>query len=175
MSSFIFIEQNIFGNQIIIYLTTHSRDTIFSLKYLLTLITRSICMSNGVLALILFSADIGRLNSYTFSLSRGQWFSQGTPVTSNNKTDRNDVTEIKLKVSLSTITETYNFSFFMIHFCTQVHDKYQSIHYSYIVAIIFIVVCNGVHEEHLKLPNATEKIDRIVTASCFEVQIFSIA
>ena len=67
MSSFIFIEQNIFGNWILIYLTTHSRDTMFSLKYLLTFITRSLCMSNGVLAFILVSVDIGRLNLYNFS------------------------------------------------------------------------------------------------------------
>jgi hypothetical protein len=34
------------------------------------------------------------------------WFSPGTPVSSTNKTDRHDITEILLKVALSTINET---------------------------------------------------------------------
>ena len=34
----------------------------------------------------------------------GQWFSPGTPVSSTNKTDRHDITEILLKVVLNTIT-----------------------------------------------------------------------
>jgi hypothetical protein len=36
----------------------------------------------------------------------GQWFSPGTPVSSTNKTDRNDTTEILLKVALNTIKES---------------------------------------------------------------------
>ena len=34
----------------------------------------------------------------------GEWFSLGTPVSSINKTDRNDTTERLLKVMLNTIT-----------------------------------------------------------------------
>jgi len=34
------------------------------------------------------------------------WFSHGTPVTSTNKTDLHDITEILLKVALSTINQT---------------------------------------------------------------------
>ena len=34
----------------------------------------------------------------------GQCFSPGTPVSSTNKTDRHDITEIVLKVDLNTIT-----------------------------------------------------------------------
>jgi hypothetical protein len=37
-------------------------------------------------------------------LSTGQWFSPGTPVSSTNKTDNQDITEILLKVALSTLT-----------------------------------------------------------------------
>ena len=37
-------------------------------------------------------------------LSTGQWFSLGTLVFSTNKTDHHDITEILLKVALSTIT-----------------------------------------------------------------------
>jgi len=36
-------------------------------------------------------------------LATGRWFSSGTPVSSTNKTDRHDITEILLKVALSTI------------------------------------------------------------------------
>jgi hypothetical protein len=37
------------------------------------------------------------------SLAAGWWFSLGTPVSSTNKTDRHDKTEILLKVMLSTM------------------------------------------------------------------------
>ena len=37
-------------------------------------------------------------------LATGQWFSQGTPVYSINKTYLHDITEILLKVALNTIT-----------------------------------------------------------------------
>jgi hypothetical protein len=36
----------------------------------------------------------------------GWWFSPGTPVSSTNKTDCHDITEILLKVVLNTITLT---------------------------------------------------------------------
>ena len=37
-------------------------------------------------------------------LATGRWFSLGIPVSSTNKTDRHDITEILLKVALNTIT-----------------------------------------------------------------------
>jgi len=36
-------------------------------------------------------------------LATGRWFSPGPPVSSTNKTDRHDITEILLKVALNTI------------------------------------------------------------------------
>ena len=39
-------------------------------------------------------------------LAAGGWFSQGNPVSSTNKTDRHDITEILLKVALNTINQT---------------------------------------------------------------------
>ena len=39
-------------------------------------------------------------------LATGRWFSPGTPVSSTNKTDRHDITEILLKVALNTTTLT---------------------------------------------------------------------
>ena len=41
-------------------------------------------------------------------LAAGRWFSQGTPVSSTNKTNRHDKTEILLKLVLNTITLTLN-------------------------------------------------------------------
>jgi hypothetical protein len=38
--------------------------------------------------------------------AQSEWFSLGTPVSANNKTDRYDITEIVLKVALNTITIT---------------------------------------------------------------------
>jgi hypothetical protein len=35
----------------------------------------------------------------------GRWFSLGTPVSSTNKTDHDDITEILLKVALNTIKQ----------------------------------------------------------------------
>jgi hypothetical protein len=37
----------------------------------------------------------------------GLWFSPGTPVSSTNKTDQHDITEILLKVALNTLTITH--------------------------------------------------------------------
>ena len=37
-------------------------------------------------------------------LATGWWFSPGTPVSSTNKTDHHDITEILLKVALNTVT-----------------------------------------------------------------------
>jgi hypothetical protein len=39
-------------------------------------------------------------------LATGQWFSPGPAVSSTNKTDRHDITEILLKVVLKTINQT---------------------------------------------------------------------
>jgi hypothetical protein len=39
-------------------------------------------------------------------IATGRWFSPGTPVSSTNKTDRHDITEILLKLALNTIKQT---------------------------------------------------------------------
>ena len=39
-------------------------------------------------------------------LATGQWFSPGAPISFTNRTDRHDITEILLKVALSTIKQT---------------------------------------------------------------------
>ena len=51
-------------------------------------------------------------------LVAGRWFSPGSPISSTNKTDRHDITEILLKVALNTIKQTITeidlFLFFQI-------------------------------------------------------------
>jgi hypothetical protein len=42
-------------------------------------------------------------------IAAGQWFSPGTQVSSANKTDSHNITEILLKVVLNTITLTLNY------------------------------------------------------------------
>ena len=44
-------------------------------------------------------------------VATGRWFSQGIPVSSTNKTDRYDITEILLKVALNTISLNQNLTF----------------------------------------------------------------
>jgi hypothetical protein len=44
-------------------------------------------------------------------LATGRWFSQGPPVSSTNKTDRHDITEILLKVPLNNIKQTKNLDY----------------------------------------------------------------
>jgi hypothetical protein len=48
-------------------------------------------------------------------LATGRWFSPGPPVSSTNKTDRHDITEILLKVALSTIKHTNKQIYFVSH------------------------------------------------------------
>ena len=50
--------------------------------------------------------------TFVLSLATGRWFSLGAPVSSTNKTDRHDITDILLKVALNTIKET-NLSHFV--------------------------------------------------------------
>jgi hypothetical protein len=43
----------------------------------------------------------------------GRWFYPGPPVSLTNKTDRHDMTEILLKVALSTIKQTFKYLFLL--------------------------------------------------------------
>jgi len=49
-------------------------------------------------------------------LMAGRWFSPGTSVSSTNKTDRHDITEILLKVALNTITLTPEYILTVLNF-----------------------------------------------------------
>jgi hypothetical protein len=52
-------------------------------------------------------------------LATGRWFSSGTPVSSTNKTDSHDITEILLKVAFYTIAQPLITSFV-------IHDAYHT-------------------------------------------------
>ena len=63
-------------------------------------------------------------------LVAGRWFSPGTPVSSINKTDRHDITEILLKGSLSTINylppqPKFHFHWTMSLYCLQYYLNYD--------------------------------------------------
>ena len=50
--------------------------------------------------------DTTSCDTFVIRLPKGQWFFPGIPLSSINKTDRHDITEIFLKVALNTITLT---------------------------------------------------------------------
>ena len=61
--------------------------------------------------------EVYSIQHYVINLSvtvAGRWFSRGIPVSSINKTDRHDITEILLKVALNTITLTQCYHYLWI-------------------------------------------------------------
>jgi hypothetical protein len=66
-------------------------------------ITTKVVKSNPV------NGEVYSIQHYVIKLvTADSWFSPGTPVSSTNKTDRPDITEILLKVALNTIDQTYS-------------------------------------------------------------------
>jgi hypothetical protein len=51
----------------------------------------------------------------------GQWFSPGTPVSSTNKTDCHDITELLLKMALNTIFLTLYLNLLILYFSVQIY------------------------------------------------------
>ena len=60
-------------------------------------------------------------------LVAGQWFSPGTPVSSINKTDRHDITEILLQVAVNTLTPTLSLNVWQVSRGTWQNDLLTSI------------------------------------------------
>jgi hypothetical protein len=56
-------------------------------------------------------------------LAAGRWFSPGTLVSSTNKTDHHDITEILLKVVLNTITLTLNIIYSIYQLYSNKYNK----------------------------------------------------
>ena len=69
--------------------------------------------------------DIGRI---FFSISLNfllmWWFSPGTPVSSTNKTDCDDITEILLKVALNTLNLNLRTPYYLIHSCLPLKQNF---------------------------------------------------
>jgi hypothetical protein len=68
---------------------------------------QSVPITTNVVSLNPTRARFTRYNIIWSSLSvaTGQWFSPGNPVSSTNKTDHHDITEILLKVALSVLNQ----------------------------------------------------------------------
>jgi hypothetical protein len=75
-------------------------------------------------------------------LATGRWFSSGPPVFSPNKTDRHDITELLLKVVLSTIKQTWklNIVFLYVHIDYHCSDIYLYVHIDYHCPDIYLYV-----------------------------------
>ena len=61
-------------------------------------------------------------------LAAGRWFSSGTPLSSTNKTDYHDITDILLKVALNTITLTL-IPLFVFCFRIRIHSSKLRLHF----------------------------------------------
>ena len=62
--------------------------------------------TNKVASSNLTHGEMYSMQHYVIKFVSDLWFSPGTPVSSTNKTDRHNITEILLKVALNTITLT---------------------------------------------------------------------
>jgi hypothetical protein len=101
----------------VMYSTVQIIDNIFFVKYYSCLFFWNSLASvmwilsrswRGVLEITLCDKDCQWL-------AVGRWFSPGTPVSSANKTDHHDKTEILLKVALNTITLTLTLFVVLLH------------------------------------------------------------
>ena len=69
-------------------------------------ITTKVVSSNTAQAVRRDVLDITLCDNVCHWLAAGQWFSQCTPISSTNKTDCHDITEVLLKVAVNTKTLT---------------------------------------------------------------------
>jgi hypothetical protein len=81
-------------------------------------------------------------------LATGRWFSPGTPVSSTNKTDRHDITEILLKVALTIInliTIRDNINVWLPHYFCLICFK------TFCISYVFWLLITVSYEKHLKM------------------------
>jgi hypothetical protein len=77
-------------------------------------------------------------------LATGRWFSLGSLVSSINKTDRHDITEILLKVALNTIKQTnkhnikHLFSYLRFHSLLHVYPYFKPIYLLRLITLAWI-------------------------------------
>jgi hypothetical protein len=77
-------------------------------------------------------------------LATSRWFSPGTPVSSLNKTDCHDITEILLKVTLNMITLTLTQSIKNIKLISQIVVNQTTIRSQLQWPVFFVEVLNGI-------------------------------
>jgi hypothetical protein len=73
-------------------------------------------------------------------LERGPWFSPGLPVSSTNKTDRHDITEILLKVALHIIKQTNKQT--NTQYCKTIDKKETQIAYTIPLIAVYSYLLN---------------------------------
>ena len=73
-------------------------------------------------------------------LAIGRWFSPGTPVSSTNKTDRHDITEILLTVALNTINQPTDRCSLFVHGATQTRNCTSSYHWYVLFTFTLVVI-----------------------------------
>ena len=85
----------------------------------------------------------------------GRWFSPGTPVSSTNKIDHHDITEIFLKVALNTINQTKPSSRIVVKSCTLIAKRLES-------QINLKKICEQVNQGHIQNIN-----NRVIITYCW--------
>jgi len=73
-------------------------------------------------------------------LAIGRWFSPGTPVSSTNKTDCHDITEILLTVALNTINQPTDRCSLFVHGATQTRNCTSSYHWYVLLTFTLVVI-----------------------------------
>jgi hypothetical protein len=95
-------------------------------------------------------------------LTAGWWFSLCTPVSSSNKTDHHDITEILLKVALNTITITTKRSK-MTKFWNYVNFSILSVVHCHSIEKFINVIITDTHMEN---NNSTKEISVFLLRCC---------
>ena len=67
-----------------------------------------------------------------------RWFSTNTPISSTNKTDRHDITDILLKVAFSTIN-LKPIDLIFRFYCTAFFSCEYFLHYLYIISVLYLL------------------------------------
>ena len=80
-------------------------------------------------------------------LVAGRWFSPGTPVSSTNKTDHNDINEILLKVALNTKTQIHSIQLFMEEYLCLVKFLFLALR-QWHFRVFFYSYSASIHSKH---------------------------
>ena len=97
-------------------------------------------------------------------LATGRWFSPGPPVSSTNKTDQHDITEILLKVALNTIKQTKNKNIIIIIIIISMTNSYYTlfVKYIYFVFVFRIDFCQSLIISYFLILGIVKKISTLL-------------